>query len=44
MKGITGAVAVLGIDLAKRVFALHGIDVSGRKWPPIVKASGAKAD
>ena len=30
MRSITGVVAVLGIDLAKRVFALHGVDGSGK--------------
>jgi transposase len=30
MNGLTGTVAVLGIDLAKHIFALHGVDTSGR--------------
>src|SRR5512135_2450746 len=30
MNGLTGVVAVLGIDLAKHVFALHGVDAAGR--------------
>ncbi len=30
MNGLIGVVAVLGIDLAKRVFALHGVDSAGR--------------
>jgi transposase len=30
MKSISGVVAVLGIDLAKRVFALHGVDAAGK--------------
>lgn len=30
MNGLTGVVAVLGIDLAKHVFALHGVDTAGR--------------
>lgn len=30
MKNVSGVVAVLGIDLAKRVFALHGVDATGR--------------
>ena len=30
MKNISGVVAVLGIDLAKRVFALHGVDGAGK--------------
>jgi transposase len=30
MKGLTGVVAVLGIDLAKHVFALHGVDAAGK--------------
>ena len=34
MSEMTGVVAVLGIDLAKRVFALHGVDESGK---PVLK-------
>jgi transposase len=30
MKNISGVVTVLGIDLAKRVFALHGVDGAGK--------------
>ena len=30
MKNLSGVVAVLGIDLAKRVFALHGVDGAGK--------------
>jgi transposase len=30
MNGSTGIVAVLGIDLAKHVFALHGVDAAGK--------------
>ena len=30
MSQLSGTVTVLGIDLAKRIFALHGVDASGK--------------